>query len=363
MRSTDPRRRGLPSLNEAREERKRRLVTGKARVYAGAPQFWAWTGLLFVAFGIIYWKIAQGELESAKSAVMAKQRAIAETLGPSIFPFRDKIEAWVQELATTKDFPRVAGDLTLERLQNEAGVYLRLQLKQAGSVEEIREAATRSLRDGFTSCLFVSKKGEPGEACTRLADCPPGKLCSDWGHCEPPSQPYNMRLAYRALRVLTSDWTDELHQAGTDLAVRAFELDLEAVTKNDVPIAAELLARARLFTVVLDEEPVGGIPPPVEHEGADGSEAEEESEEERLHRTAHPARIGIWDLRTGENLLALRARADGQFVPVGDQRIVSARNLAAQKRQVNSCALALAVKEALPLERRRKEGADAGTAP
>ena len=48
---------------------------------------------------------------------------------------------------------------------------------------------------------------------------------------------------YRTLRILSPEWTDKLHEADTDLKVRAFELDLDAVSKNDVPSAVELLAR------------------------------------------------------------------------------------------------------------------------
>ena len=35
----------------------------------------------------------------------------------------------------------------------------------------------------------------------------------------------------------------------------AYDRDLDAVTKNDVPVAIELLARAKYFTLVLDEDP------------------------------------------------------------------------------------------------------------
>ncbi len=72
-----------------------------------------------------------------------------------------------------------------------------------------------------------------------------------------------------------------------------------------------------------------------------------ETAAERLQRTAHFARVGIWDLKTNEPVLKLRAEAGGTFVPVGKRPVDDPLVNAAQQRQVNSCALALEVKSAL----------------
>lgn len=341
----EPRQPGLPSLNRARVDRKRSLFTGRARIGGTPPQFWLWTGLGFVAFVIIYWKFAEGELLSQKSAVMARQRAIAQSLGPKISPFVGKIERWVIELATGAHSDFVAPDADLDAIRRGPGVYLRLMQEQARTSDEIRKAAARSLRDGFTSCLFIRKEPRTGERCERPADCKGGLLCNEWRVCARPSQPYNMRLAYGALRVLTPQWTDDLHEAENDLQVRAFELDLEAVTRNDIPVAVEVLTQAKFFTAVIDEKPEEGLPPPVATVETEGERAE--TEEERLQRVAHYARVGIWDLKSEEPLLRLRVSAEGQFVPVGHAAAQSAQSRAAQQRQVNNCALALSVKEAL----------------
>ena len=195
--------RGLPSLNEARAERHRALVYGKYRLRGQvARRFWLWTVVILSAFGVIYWKIWQGELISQKSAVMAKQRAVAETLTPRVVPFRDQIEAWVRELAGDRKPNNVAETATLKLLNSQPGVYLRLRLPNAQSAESIREAASESLLDGFISCLFV-RRGEPdptkGIQCHTSADCEPGLLCNEYQVCLPPPKPYNMRLAYQAL--------------------------------------------------------------------------------------------------------------------------------------------------------------------
>ncbi len=291
----------------------------------------------------MYWKYALGQLESQKSAVMAKQRAVMQTLGPKIIPFRDRVEGWVMQLAEATLPDVVAPTANLESIGVGPGVYLRLRLSNAKDAASLRRAAASSLRDGFTSCLFVRHEETNGKYCKSPADCSGGLVCNDWSVCARPSQPYNLRLLYRTLRILSPEWTDDLHRASTDLAVRAFELELDAVTKNDVPVAIELLSRAKYFTAVLDEDPQGGVPEAM----LDDKGKPTETVEERIQRTAHPARVGIWDVRDGTLVMRLRAEAGGDFVPVGNGATASPVTVAAEQRQVNSCALALEVKEAI----------------
>jgi hypothetical protein len=336
--------RGLPSLEEARAERRRAIVVGRVRVRAMPPQFWLIAGTAIAAFGVLYWRLAEGQLEGQKSAVMAKQRAIVQTLGPKILPFRDRVEAWARELSGAWPGDFVEPGASLDRISKSPGVYLRMRMENALTPAAIRKAARHSLHDGFTSCFFVRDgavdptKGPP---CRALADCAPGLLCNEWNVCTKPQVPYNMRLAYRALRVLSTEWTDELHQTTNDLTVSAYDRDLDAVTKNDVPVAIDLLARAKYFTLVLDEDPAGGLRPEAPDAGVS------ESDEERVQREPHFGRVGIWDLERNALLLRLRYEAVGRFVPVGNAVVRSTETLHAQQRQTNSCALALAVKNSL----------------
>ena len=69
-----------------------------------------------------------------------------------------------------------------------------------------------------------------------------------------------------------------------------------------------------------------------------------------VQREPHAARIGIWDLKTNSPLLRLKADAEGHFVPVGDRVVQNPETVMAQQRQTNSCALALAAKDALSRE-------------
>jgi len=333
---------GLPSLNEARAERRRAIALGRVRMASIPPQFWLLTAIALGVFSVVYWRYAQGLIETRRSQVMAKQRAIALTLGPKIQPFREQVEGWVRELAAGWPGDFVDPSASLEKISTSPGVYFRLRMSNTGSVKAIRSAARASLHDGFTSCLFV-RLGAPdptkGSACRVTADCVSGQLCNEWNVCAEPPRPYNMRLAYRALRVLSSDWTDEVHEADTELGLNAYDRDLDSVSKRDVPVAIELLSRSRYFTLVLDEDPVGGVPPEAPDAG--------ETSDERVQREPHVARIGIWDLKTHSPLLRLKADASAEFVPVGDRVVQNPATIAAEQRQTNSCALALAAREAL----------------
>jgi hypothetical protein len=317
------------------------MATGKARIYGGSPTFWFGVAIAIAVFTVVYWIWSQRELESQKSAVMAKQRAVAHAIGPKLLPFVERVEAWVKELGGGGQPNFVDPSVALDAVSNRPGVYLRARQANTKDTRSLREAATRSLRDGFTSCLFVRREATEGPACQRPSECKGGMLCNEYGVCALPSQPFNLRIVYRTLRILSPEWTDKLHQADTDLKVRAHELDLDAVTKNDVPAAVELLARARYFTAVLDEDPVTGLPPQLEPTPLDPAE----SEEERVQRVPHPARVGIWDVESGKLLVRLRTEASGDFRNVGDRHIDDPKTIAAQRRQVNSCALALSVKD------------------
>lgn len=307
------------------------------------PQFWLWTFLGMAAFGVIYWRIAAGQLESQKSAVMAKQRAVAKTLGPRIQPFVDSIEQWVRELAAPWSGEFIAPQVSWDAVAHKPGVYFRVLMEDASDKSKLEKAATASLHDGFTSCFFVGDSGAvatEGPKCQKNADCAPGLLCNDWEVCTRPARPYNMRLAYRALRILTSDWSNHLYGATNDLEVRADERDLDQVTRVDVPVAIELLQQAKFATVVLDEAP---LPDVWQANGA----LPQESKVERVQRLAHWARVGIWDLTSKQLLVRWRGSAEGRLVSAGKPVQLGPDTEAARARQANSCMLAWELRERL----------------
>jgi hypothetical protein len=329
--------RGLPSLTEARAERRRAIVGGKVRLRSLPPQFWLWAGAVIAAIVVIFYKVEQGKVEGKKGAVMAKQRAVAQSLGPKILPFRDKIEGWVTELGRGFAGEFIAESASLSQVQRAPGVYLRLRVPDTKDENTVRKASLRSLHDGFTSCFF-QREGVPdptqGEKCLSPADCKPGFLCNEWDICAPPPEPYNMRLAYRTLRVLSTAWTDELHESTSELAIAAYDRDLDRVSKEDVPVAVEILTRARFFVTVIDEDPADGLP---------RSDAGE-TEAELVQRLPHFARVGIWELQSGQLVARVRRRVDARFIALGNKPVTREETVFARQRQVNSCDLADAVK-------------------
>jgi hypothetical protein len=311
-----------------------------------------------MAMVVIYFKVEQGKLETHKNQVITKQRTVAQSLGPKILPFRDKVEAWIQELAVKPHVDYVAATTSIGQLERGSGVYLRLRAVDAKNTTDIRKAAVKSLHDGFTSCLFRREKAvdpSQGPRCTSPADCQPGLLCNEYDVCSPPQDPFNMRLAYRSLRVLSETWTNELHETSNDLAITAYERDLERVTREDVPVAAEILARSKYFIGVVDEDPPEGLPPE-----SDGGE----DPSERVQRVPHFARVGIWDLRSGTPLARIRRRTDTQVRPVGERVVTDEVSRFAQERQAKNCGLALDVRAALTPKKdpEADAGADAAAA-
>lgn len=273
---------------------------------------------------------------------------MAQTLGAQLLPFRDQVEKWAAELGQ-EPWPGDKGSVQSHAaLSQEPGVYLRLRIENASDGKKLRSAAARSLRDGFTSCFFEHQGFDPrvGPECRVQADCESGLLCNEWDVCTKAPQPYNLRLAFRSLRVLSNEWSDEVNQAGSELALRIYDRDLERTTREDVPIAAEVLAKAHYLTMVLDEDPADGLPPALDA----GPDDPDETEEERVQRVGHFARVGVWDLKAQKQVLAYRIRAEGKFIPVGEREVKEPRTVAAQARQTNSCALALSVKRQMDVD-------------
>ena len=339
-----PKERGLSALNEARRTRRRSIVLGRVRLREVATRFWIFTFVGMALFGVIYYRHAQNELSAQRNQLAARQRAVAAAAGQAGFALRDKLEAWVLQLAAAQPSGRVSARASLDAISRGPGIYVRAPQSEAGTVESLRRAAARSVHDGFTSCLFVGRAPDPapGVACKSRAQCGPGELCDDWGVCATPGQPYNLRLLYDALRVQGPEWDQRLSSTGDVLQVRAMELELEDTSKHEVPAAAELIRRSRFCSAVLDEEPSGAAA------AASGADAgAEESPEERLQTSDHFVRIGIWDIAAGEPLVQLRVPVAGRFVSLGNQTVGGAMEARARQRQVNNCAAAVDVREAL----------------
>lgn len=324
----EPRLRGLASVAEARE--------GRKKLQWPSPKFWAWVGLILAVSFIFHWKWTQGKVESARQALLARQRAVAVELGARWYPLRDKIEGWTLDLARDAGAEVVQKE-TLEGwdFRDKPGLYLRMRAVDAKDAASIRAGAKDSLRDAFTSCLTRNANPSPiaGKECKRTRDCPSGEFCNEADHCARPAQPYNLRVAYRTMYVLSDEWMRDTQDASSELRLRLLTEGFEDTIRDDVPLAADLLTRAQYFLLVLDEGEAAAAP----DAGTSATEA--------LHGTPHPARVGLWRLSDGQLVLRIRREASGQLL--GAPPAVEAAVLEARQRQANSCALALAVRQAM----------------
>jgi hypothetical protein len=152
----------------------------------------------------------------------------------------------------------------------------------------------------------------------------------------PPAQPYNMRTAYHGTRVLGEDWTMRLRTASDDVTMRLLEREFGSAVKDDIPLVIDLLTRAQFYLLVLDEDPVD-LPPG------------EKPTLDVVQGLPHAARVTLFGLKPGMErvLLRVRRKIDGRFIPAGENAPTDPDLIAAQQRQVNSCQLALYVREVL----------------
>jgi hypothetical protein len=327
--------RGLPSIEQARADRRRARLPGL--------RFWKWSAIFIAAGIILWWKLEQGAINRMRNELLSRQRAVRDELGPRWFPLRDKVERWTAECAAPNFKPLKAPELVdTWDFRKLPGIYLRLAQKHADSAESIREAATKSLRDGFTSCLLLVPNPNPleGDVCETTEDCQRGQLCNDYQHCAEHSQPFNLRTAYRTMHVMSPEWVADIQQINQKLTLRGATATFEAANKYDLPVAVELLTRSKFFLVVVDEdEPIG-------EKGATEAMPEgAEGHDDRSILTApHRARVCLWRLADDEKMLAVRSDASGMLVGAADKNIDLEARIA-QQRQANSCALALTVRE------------------
>jgi hypothetical protein len=327
----NPEMRGLPSLARARKERR----------WQHQP-LWNWLLPLIGVVLLVWWRVDALRQAELRETLLARQRDAAQRLGPKWVPLRDKLERWTTECGA----PSFA-ELPNEKLastwdfRSMPGIYLRLAKKNTTSPESIRRSALLSFHDGFTSCLITTPNPNPvaGARCENTQDCASGELCNEFNQCAPPSQPYNLRIAYRATHVLSDEWLTGIQSARGELQLRGAMSSFDAIEKFDLPIATELLGKAAYFLVVVDEPVEGGeVREPAAGEGAGPSE------DRSIPDGPHWARICLWRLENEEKLLAVRREAVGELRGARPQ---TEETRLARQRQANSCGLALEVRQAM----------------
>ncbi|MCL2450669.1 MAG: hypothetical protein FWD17_17105 [Polyangiaceae bacterium] len=312
--------RGLPAIAHAREERSSKgpkWTTQAGLAAAGA-----------VVAGLVAHTVVSGRALSAdRRGLLAKQRAVASTLGAEWFPLRDALETHVLADAREYSEDRVTPAARTHGFRSQPGLYLRMRVADASSVESIRKVAADAKKDAFAACFLR----EPNELGKR------GEV--DGGAFS--EQPWNLGQAYAATRLLTDAWVREVTDADEPMRLRVFSDQYDKAVRDEIPLAIDVVKRAQFFLLVLDED----VPEAASFaEGGPLTEA-------ALQLVAHPARVFLYDLRTHEEVLRLRRSAEWQVVPAGERAVTDPETIDAMKRQANNCALASSVESAIALSR------------
>jgi hypothetical protein len=310
------RERGLPAIARARQDR----TSGRSRWTTQAGLLAA---ALLVAGLIAHKVVSEREREGDRQALLAKQRAVAVTLGPEWFPLRDKLEGDV--LAAAKDFAGDHVDPQARRAEfrTQPGLYLRMRVAEAKDAASVRTVAADARKDAFAACLLR----EPNERGAR-GDADAGAFAE---------QPWNLGQAYAATRILTNDWVGEVKAADDDLRLRIFSRQYDKAVRDEIPVAIDVVKRAQFFLLVLDEDVPEAVKP------ADGGPLTEEA----LQLVPHPSRVHLFDLTTGKELLRLLRTGDARVIPAGERAVADEETRDAMQRQANNCALARRVDEAI----------------
>lgn len=349
--------RGLPSVSEARAQRR--------RLQSLPPRIWLWA-VVFIGAGIvIWWRTEQAQTNEMRAELLARQRAVKAELGPRWLPLRDKLERWTSDCGEAAFTDQLPPEDLIETwdFRNMPGIYLRLAQADANVPEKIREASNKSLKDAFTACLLTAENESPlkGPECKTTQECPQGQTCNEFERCSVPSQPYNLRTAYKSLFVLSDEWVAQTQEVTNELTMRGVLGTFDSISDYDLPIAADLLTRSKYFLVVVDEA-VSANP-----DRADAAlpVVEQDQDDRSIPTADHPARVCLYRLEDDKLMFKVKRMA------AGDLRGPAMNNPESQiflKRQANSCALALEVKQVLGAETTESEQApsekgDPGGAP
>jgi hypothetical protein len=270
-----------------------------------------------VAHGVV----TRQDLTAGKRELLAKESAVRVTLGVEWFALRERIEQETVQAAGTYAGDRVEREARTGAFRTQPGLYLRMRLADARSPEGVARAAATGQKDAVVACLLR----EPNERGLR------GEL--DGGAFA--EQPWNLGQAYSATRILSPEWVSEVEQADDPMRLRVFAAQYDEAIRNEVPLAVEIIKRAKFFLLLLDED---------EQEAAgEGGPITEQA----LQLVPHPTRVHLFETAGGKELLRLRRSGQGRVVQVGERPTTDSETREAMQRQANNCALGRQVEDAL----------------
>lgn len=310
MNTGTPRNRGLESIKTARAARK--LGRGAKLT----PQVALYAGALVIASIVGYRFLWSRNLENTRKSLIAKQQATVNTVGVEWNALQGDLERFAIEGASpTYAGDRVSPELATWKFESQPGLWLRIRLAEAKAPETLRAAAQYSVRDSFTTC-FLKEAATP----VRAEDPDAGAIF--------PEQPWNVKRAYQATKVLGTPWLTEVQNATDDLRMGYFASQFEKAEREEIPVAIDIVKKARFFLLLLDED----VPAATQESDAGLFVSD-------LSLVPHPVRIFLVNLKTKEVVLRLRASADGEFRSVTETAL-SEESRKAIQRQVNNCSLA-----------------------
>ncbi len=314
---------GLAAVHEGREQR----LAGRFSRPTGRTYLILVLGL---AASVLAYRMMSGrEIGTRKTSLLAKQRADEATIGKEWEPLRDRIEKFVTERSGAFDADKVEPEAKAWSNHVASGIYLRIRLEDAKTPEKIRGAAQDSMKDAFVGCML--KTEHPA-----LAQGVP-----DAGIF--PDQPWNLRQAYAATRILTPEWVQQVKDSDESIRLRVFEQQYDIAQRDEIPRAIDIVKKADFFLLVLDEP--ADNPDDMKPRWSD---AGVDTAEEAIQLAPHWARVYVLDLQRNKEILRVRRRAEGQFVFAGGKAVTDDETLDAMKRQVNNCQLAQNVRAAIP---------------
>jgi hypothetical protein len=271
-----------------------------------------------VAHGVV----TRQDLTAGKRELLAKESAVRVTLGVEWFALRERIEQEAVQAAGTYAGDHVEPEARTGAFRTEPGLYLRMRLTDARSPAGVARAAATGQRDAVVACLLR----EPNQRGVR------GEL--DGGAFA--EQPWNLGQAYSATRIISPEWVSAVEQADDPMRLRVFAAQYDEAIRNEVPLAVEIIKRAKFFLLLLDED----------EEAAGAAEAGPITEQ-ALQLAPHPTRVHLFETAGGKELLRLRRSGEGRVVQVGERPTTDSETRDAMQRQANNCALGRQVEDAL----------------
>ena len=347
--------RGLRALEESRATRRRQLIKGTANVRHGGPAIWLWAVVVMAVMAVVNWRYTAYRLREDKAEILSEQATVKRSLGVQIdsllLTARQLSEELGQEPASSW-LDKVEPELKLSSLRTEPGIYLRLPASIIKKDDDAFTAvAMEALHDGFTSCMFQAQKplkgALEGVECWDSLVCDAGEFCGDMHRCTPPTWPFNLKIALRAKYFLGGEFSSRVQAGKNSLEARAMKRELESAAKHDFPIAEQLFEQSKYLTIVLDEDQGVKLPPAETTEPG----MKPESDNSRLQRTTHYARVGVWDRASGRLLLKFRALAKSRMFDGGVHDGLNAKATHAIESNANSCAIATQLSDFLEKER------------